>query len=140
MNCQFPYKRSILCQCLKINWNNICCYHINLIYNVRVFLLLLLFFCVYYCNVMSMCSGQEVSFLFFVWADFYCLCCYYGLPALLSQWLFGSLSYLTNKMLACLNAKMQFIGLLIGKLDNISGHMKISRRNAITMLTLTAEP
>ena len=21
MNCQFPYKRSILCQCLKINWN-----------------------------------------------------------------------------------------------------------------------
>jgi len=29
--------------------------------------------------------------------DFYCLCCYYGLPALLSQWLFCSLSYLTNK-------------------------------------------
>ena len=88
MNCQFPYKRSILCQCLKINWNNICCYHINLIYNVCVFLLLLLFFCVYYCNDMSAWSGQDVSFLLFVWADFYCLCCYYGLPALLSQWLF----------------------------------------------------
>jgi len=103
-NCQFPYKRSILCQCLKINWNNICCYYINLIYNVCVFLLLLLFFSVYYCKVMSVWSGQDVSFLFFVWADFYCLCCYYGLPALLSQWFFFvSLSYLTNKY-ACLLA------------------------------------
>jgi len=31
-----------------------------------VFLLLLLFFCVYYCNAMSVWSGQDVSFLFFV--------------------------------------------------------------------------
>jgi len=37
------------------------------------FLLLLLFFCVYYCNVMSVWSGQDVSFLFFVWADFFLL-------------------------------------------------------------------
>jgi len=69
MNCQFPYKRSIICQCLKINWNNICCYYINSIYNVCVFLLLLLFFCVYYCNVMSAWSGQDVSFLFFVFVE-----------------------------------------------------------------------
>ena len=94
MNCQFPYKRSFLCQCLKINWNNICCYYINSIYNVCVFY--------YYYNVMSVWSGQDVSF--------FVLCVSWFLLFVLLLWaasivepmaFFGSLSYLTNKY-ACL--------------------------------------
>ena len=93
MNRQFPYKRSILCQCLKINWNNICCYHINLIYNVCVFLLLLLFFCVYYCNVMFVWSGQDVSFLFLCELIFTACAVTMGCQHCWANGFFGSLSF-----------------------------------------------
>ena len=69
------------------------------------FLLLLLFFCVYYCNVMSVWSGQDVSFLFFVWADFLLFVLLLWAASIVEPMAFLVACHLTNKyacLLACL--------------------------------------
>jgi len=104
MNCQFPYKRSILCQCLKINWNNICCYYINLIYNVCVFY--------YYCCSFVLITVRTKNLHPDIGCKFFVLCVSWfllfvhvtmGCQHCWANGFFGSLSYLTNKY-ACLLA------------------------------------
>ena len=71
-----------------------------MIYNVCVFLLLLLllFFCVYCCNIMSVWSGQDVSFFVLCVSWCFTVCAVtMGCQHCWANGFFGSLSYLTNK-------------------------------------------